>query len=88
MTTIAATDQRVLEAGRRAVARRRRVATAVVSVFFAIGWLAVWVTPPALVALARLCRRGLSWCASATAVGWAEARQKAAGGGGASGGNR
>lgn len=84
MTTIAATDQHALDAGRRVVARRRRVATAAAAVFFAVGWLVAWLCPPVVVALVRLCRRGLGWCASAVAVGWDDAR-KAAGRGGASG---
>lgn len=86
MTTIAATDERALQAGRRMMARRRAVATWVASVFFAIGWLAAWCSPPALVALVRWARRGVSWCGSAVAVGWADARAAAAAGrGGASG---
>ena len=80
MTTIAATaaDHGALEAGLRVVARRRRVATAVASVFFAIGWITAWLAPPALVALARRGRAGAGWCASACAVGWADARAAAA----------
>lgn len=88
MTTIAATDDGVLAAGRRVVALRRRAATAVAMVFFAVGWLVCWVTPPVLVALARWCGAGIRWCAAAAAVGWADARKAAASGGGASGGNR
>lgn len=77
MTTIAAADQAVLEAGQRVVARRRAIATAIASVFFAIGWGAAWLSPPALVALVRWGRRRASWCGSAVAVGWAQARQAA-----------
>jgi hypothetical protein len=73
MTTIAATDERALEAARRVVARRRAAATWVASVFFAIGWTAAWMAPPAVVALVRWCRGRASWCASAVAVGWADA---------------
>lgn len=81
MTTIAANDRHALDAGRRVVARRRRAATTVVAVFFAIGWFACWVSPPALVALARWCRSGARWCVSAVAVGWADARAAVASGG-------
>lgn len=76
MSAISATlpDERVsLAAGRRVAARRRWVATAVASLFFGVGWLFAWITPPAVVALARACGRGARWCAAAVAVGRADA---------------
>ena len=75
---MAATEQAALETGRRVVARRRAVATAIAWMFFRLGWAAAWASPPVVVLLGRKVRAGLGWCRSAMAVGWAEARAAAA----------